>query len=372
MHQIVNKAFNLFGFRSKRKLLVFESDDWGTIRMPSKEALQRLVQKNPKVEKDRFARLDGLADVTDLSVLFDTLTKYKDSQGNHPIITANVITANPDFAKIKAANYEEYFYEPFSETIRRKPDGEEILKLWTSGQENGFFYPQLHGREHVHVPLWLAELRNGNPDLLNAFEESCFGIPYCSVLRPDRFKLMQALDRKGVDGEIAFQEQSIVDSARIFEGHFGFTSESFIAPSYHWHRSLEPILKKNGVNFIQGIKFQLESRWPKAKNRKKPHYTGQKNSSEQYYIVRNGFFEPCGQSNIDNVEACLARISGAFKVGAPAVIGTHRINFIGSLQEENRTRNIAAFDELLRRILQNWPDVEFASTDQLGRTISRA
>jgi len=42
--------------------------------------------------------------------------------------------------------------------------------------------------------------------------------------------------------------------------------------------------------------------------------------------------------NRDNVGNCLHGIKGAFFMGAPAVISTHRLNFTGGVDESNRKK----------------------------------
>jgi hypothetical protein len=43
---------------------------------------------------------------------------------------------------------------------------------------------------------------------------------------------------------------------------------------------------------------------------------------------------------------------------------------MGSLDPNNRSKNLAMFSNLLKGILENWPDVEFMTSDQLGDLIS--
>ena len=38
-------ATNLRGWKTRRKLLVIESDDWGAIRMPGRQAWERLLSR---------------------------------------------------------------------------------------------------------------------------------------------------------------------------------------------------------------------------------------------------------------------------------------------------------------------------------------
>jgi hypothetical protein len=87
---------------------------------------------------------------------------------------------------------------------------------------------------------------------------------------------------------------------------------------------------------------------------------------QQVYFIRNCFFEPSLDTRFDWIEDCLRRIKIIFFWGKPAIIGTHRINFMGSLNEENRKKNLKDFSVLLKLILETWPDVEFTTTDRLG------
>ena len=63
------------------------------------------------------------------------------------------------------------------------------------------------------------------------------------------------------------------------------------------------------------------------------------------------------------------QIKTAFLWKKPAIINTHRLNFIGAINEENRNQNLKDFKELLTRIINKWPDVEFLSSNQLVEVI---
>ena len=45
-----NTFLNLPGWHTRRKLVVIESDDWGSIRMPSREVKQKLQQAEQRVQ----------------------------------------------------------------------------------------------------------------------------------------------------------------------------------------------------------------------------------------------------------------------------------------------------------------------------------
>ena len=105
---IKQNLINIPGWRTDRKIVVFESDDWGSIRMPSIASYQNLLKNGIRVDLCPYNRFDNLASKKDLHLLFSILNNYSDINGNHPVFTANTIVANPDFVKIRQNNFEEY------------------------------------------------------------------------------------------------------------------------------------------------------------------------------------------------------------------------------------------------------------------------
>lgn len=158
----------------------------------------------------------------------------------------------------------------------------------------------------------------------------------------------------------------IKEGSSLFRTRFGYNSESFISPCYAWHRNLEPYLKAQNINFLQGLPMQYI---PEVNGEHRPllHYQGEENKNGQFYFIRNCFFEPSLYSGSDLIAEIFRRLKIIFFWGKPAIISTHRINFIGSLDEENRSRNLELLKQLLQLILKTWPDVEFITTDKLGR-----
>jgi hypothetical protein len=61
----------------------------------------------------------------------------------------------------------------------------------------------------------------------------------------------------------------------------------------------------------------------------------------------------------------------AFLTRKPAVISMHRLNFMGSLVEQNRMDNLKLFEKLITKLLLKWPDIEFMTTDELGDLIKK-
>ena len=77
------------------------------------------------------------------------------------------------------------------------------------------------------------------------------------------------------------------------------------------------------------------------------------------YTVRNVYFEPATNRNMDWVDYGLSQIRNAFFWGAPAIINSHRVNYIGSLDPKNRDFGLKSLQKLLMEVKKYWPDVEF-------------
>jgi len=104
---------------------------------------------------------------------------------------------------------------------------------------------------------------------------------------------------------------------------------------------------------------------------KKYHYQGQKNSLGQRYLIRNAFFEPTINPIFDWESDCLKRIDLAFKFRKPAVISSHRLNYMGYLNPKNRSENLIKLKSLLTKIKKHWPEVIFLSSNQLGNLMNK-
>lgn len=339
--------------------------------MPSRAVYDALLQKGYKVDQDPFLKYDSLASEHDLASLFEVLSSVSDKKGNPARITANTIVANPDFNKIRASGFQTYHYELFTETLKRYPEHRNSFQLWKEGMQQGVFHPQFHGREHLNVARWMKALKQETSQVREAFEQNMISIS--SEPSDMRFGYMEALDYFS-DEEKEIKPEIVSEGLEIFNNIFGYASRSFIACCYVWDNEIEDLLHKKGVNYIQGVVQQLV---PKNGGKdhsfaKRYHYIGQRNSLKQMYLTRNAYFEPCLlKATSDHVGYCLKRMEIAFKMKKPAIIASHRLNYIGSIHPENRDMNLKLLKELLFRIKTKWPDIEFLTTDELGAEIDK-
>ena len=66
------------------------------------------------------------------------------------------------------------------------------------------------------------------------------------------------------------------------------------------------------------------------------------------------------------MDRCLQAIESAFRWKQPAVLSSHRVNYIGRMVPANGAAGVRILDQLLGEVLRRWPDVRFVSSDQLA------
>jgi hypothetical protein len=361
---ILKKIFNLLGWKTKRKLIVFTSDDWGSIRVESKMIQEALINDGFSMLSNRFNAYDTLESNTDLELLFQVLEKHKDHKGNHPVITAVTNVANPDFEKIKENDFKEYFFEPFTTTLKRYPNHDRVLDLYHQGIQKNIFVPEFHGREHLHVASWIKALQANNLKVHQAFNRKFFFI--------DKKDLAQAIPHGFGTAYQVFEaneikeHQSIVASGlELFETIFKYKAVLFVPPAQVYSTRLESIANSIGIRLIDVPLLQTNQTIGNSLY-SKFNFTGKANALGQQYLVRNAVFEPNMNNTDDGVAECLNAIEQAFLSNKPAVVSNHRAAFVGGIDEKNRTKGLNALDSLLSQILNKWPDAEFLSARELN------
>lgn len=366
--QIIKNLSNIPGWRTRRHLIIIESDDWGSIRMPSEKVYNSLLREGINWYSDggyRFNRYDSLATAEDLSNLFEVLSSVHDSTNRHVVLTPVSLTANPDFTRIRNSDFTEYYYEPFTETLQKCKGCEKSFKLWQEGIKRRLFVPQFHGREHLNVKVWMNALKANNKRIRQAFSYGIWGISTAND--PEiGVELQAAFDLVSSD-DLIYQKEIIVTGLKLFEKLFGYQALYFVPPNGPFNSSLESTCADGGIKYLSVSKIQTEP-LGHGRTKNKLHWLGQVGKAGLTYITRNCFFEP-GLREKDWVDSCLNDISIAFKWHKPAVISTHRVNYIGAIDTKNRDEGLEKLSLLLHQIMKNWPDTEFITTDELGRII---
>jgi len=348
---------NYRGKKLDKKYIILESDDWGAIRTPSKNILD--VYNANKIDlSNSVYKYDSLENSDDFERIFEVLNSVKDINGFPAKITANTIVANPDFDKIQKSNFKKFFFEPFTETYRNYQSSSSTFDFFKKGINDGFIYPQFHGREHLNISRWLKDLNNKKKNTLLSFNLKS------TYSGNGDYSYMEAFDWDSKE-EIEYHKVIISEGLKIFKKIFGFSSKSFIPPCYNLDPDLNGFLYDNGVKILQGMRVQLAPTGEFNRYKKIPHYFFEKDISGLLYNIRNVNFEPVFNKNFDWVDKSMKDIEIAFLFGKPAVISTHRINYISSISQKNGEFGLSLLGVLLKKIVVKWPDIEFISTPDL-------
>lgn len=361
--QILSKNYiNYVGWSTGRKIVVIESDDWGSVRAANADIVQKLIARYPHIEKSKFFCNDGLERKEDLARLFEILSRHTDHKNNSPVITALALTANPDFDAI--ASFGEYRPESILKTYSDYGEGG-LMDLWKSqGIGQNLLYPQFHGREHLFPGRYMKRIAN-----VNDVEHAAFN--YRSLYGGDNTtrstNFMAAFEYHSEEDKKAI-EKTAAHGLTEFEGIFGFRSLSFCPSQSVYGAHIFPVLKAHGIKTIQaGQQFvPVEMELKKVNN-----YWGHRTGNGLVFTRRNCTFEPYKSTTYDHVDQCLKEIEIAFRWGKPAVINSHRINFTSRIRTDIRDRTFTDLDRLLKTIIAKWPDAEFMNSAQLADIMTK-
>lgn len=357
---------NIIGWKTKRKIVVFSVDDYGNVRLDSKQARGKMFANGLK-PGSRFDVYDTLETTDDLAALYETLCSVKDKNNQHPVFTAFAMCANIDFEKMKENGYSSYQYEELPHTFNKLKGYENTWQLWQQGMQNKLLVPQFHGREHLNVKVLMEALQRKDRDTINCIENRSYAAIADTGYSTIAF--MAALDFYEFS-ENENLKKIVADGLNIFEKVFGFKATNFTpCGSNGYSASINPVLAAGGIKYIDTSRFKAEHLGKGKMASKVFNYTGKKNRLQQIYLVRNCVFEPTENRGIDWVSFCMQQIEAAFRWNLPANISSHRVNFCGHIDPDNRKVGLNALKQLLAAITQRWPDVEFMTSNELGNLI---
>ena len=362
---------NIPGWRTKRHIVVIESDDWGSIRMSSIANFNRMLKAGMPVDKSHYNLYDALECNDGLIALMETLSKFKDVTGRPPVFTGVNVVANPDFEKIKQNGFLEYVYEPYTETCKRYDNHERVYELWKEAIAKRLIVPIFHGREHLNAQFWLRALQMGDKSTLLGFENEVTGMP---GIKGEKLPDFQAAFDIDTVEDLPYQKEVIKTGLDLFEQLYGYRSKYFVPTNGPFNNSLEKDLFDAGIRYINTGKKQREP-LGNGQYRVNTRFLGDKNQFGQIYLTRNCFFEPAATGfevpmNYNWIDFCLKEIEIAFRWHKPATISSHRVNYIGYLHPENRENSLRQLSELFSRMLKRWPDIEFMTSSELGDLIA--
>lgn len=296
-------------------VLIFESDDWGP---------------GPADHAGALARLSAL------------LTRFQDREGRSPVLTLGLTLAAPDGERMAAEGFETYRRRLLSD-----PACAPVLGAIREGMAAGVFAAQLHGMEHFWGPALVRE------EGLRAW---LTGSPF-----PATEALPPAWQSRWA-GSLTTEEihAAATEEARTFREILGAPPRVAVPPTFVWGLEVERAWREEGVAVVMtpGRRYgdrdaagELVPEGPVINN-------GEISSSGCLYLVRGRYFEPSMGHGADHGAQ---EIRESVRLGRPALLETHRMNYIASTDDA-----LTALEELLERALAEHPDLRFMATETLA------
>jgi hypothetical protein len=360
LNTLAKSFINRAGWHSNSKYLVFVSDDWGSVRNFSINSRQNLIAGGFDMNANRFDKYDILESDTDIARLFDVLLDVKNINDEHPVITAAMNVANPDFEKIRLSGFGEYYYETIDKTYSATDKSSRVLDYFNLGIKQRIFRPEFHGREHLDYRPWIRALKQNRQREMAGFKNR-----YWFMNDSENYKKSYgaAFDISS-DSDTFIKENVILDGIKIFKNLFGYFPQYFTPPEGIYNIGLENVISTNGIRMID---VPLLQKMPIGGNkfRFKVHYSGQRSPHGIRYVVRNVVFEPNLYGKEKSVDVCLDGIERCFRNNLPVIISNHRAAFVGGIHELNRDEGLYAIKKLFTSIVKLWPEVNFITMSDL-------
>jgi hypothetical protein len=360
---------NFPGWRTRRKLVVFNVDDYGNIRLASRAAGARLVQAGVALT-GRFDQLDTLETRADLEALLEVLDSVRDSTGRAAVFTPYTLSANPDFVALRADpdNWQaEALPDSFARLAAEDPQAYEgAWSLWREGVDRGLLQPEFHGREHLNLRLLMRKLGRRDADVMaNLQADSMVGLKNDPNLPGVGFTHAFGLADRS---DLAQHREIIADGIARFTHIFGRQATCFTPPAQRLHPEVQSFVAAQGIRAID-CPMHAVQQIDRGRIRRSFHVMGRKRGQDHVTLVRNVMFEPNLAPGRDEVARALGLIEVAFRWGKPAMISSHRVNFCGHIDPVNRKAGLAALKRLLAAIIDRWPDAEFLGAGELAQQI---
>ena len=365
----LNHIKNVPGWRTQRKIVIFSVDDYGNVRLDSKQARKNLDQAGLKIFS-RFDAYDTLETYEDLEQLYAVLQSVKDKHHRSAVFTAFTLPCNIDFDRMSKEGNRTYQYELLSKTYEnqalRQPQAYRgAWQLWQEGIQEKLLRPQFHGREHLNLKIFEDKLKKDDPELLANLENYSFTSISDNSYSNLGFTAAFSFQKKEDINVFLHILETGVDS---FIQVFGYTPTAFTPPATEFPTELEKELLRFGIHHLDKP-FQKRRHMGNGNYKKEWNFLGYKKNTKLVNLVRNVVFEPTDDRGFNWVDYTFKQVETAFFWGKPANISSHRVNFCGHIDPKNRTKGLNDLRSLLKKIVQKWPEVEFMSADALGELI---
>ncbi|ROR29635.1 glycosyl hydrolase [Inmirania thermothiophila] len=306
-----------------RPVLAVESDDWGP---------------------------GGEAEAAALRALAATLATVQDAEGRPALAAIGLCLARP--APSTPQHYRRTRLDDPAQAV--------VLEALREGERRGVFALQLHGMEHLRPASVLAAA--GRDPALRAWLED-----------PDPEALPPPLQSRWVDGALlptrALPADEVAamaaEETAAFAAVLGRPAVVAVPPTFVWTEAVEQAWAACGVRVIVTPGVRHEGRGADGAPLAGPRIlNGEEAAGGARYLVRDVYFEP---ARGHRVEEALAAVAARVTEGRPALVESHRFNYLGP----DASRHRGALAELLRRAAAELPGLRFVAPETLAAAYAR-
>ncbi len=306
-------------------VLIIESDDWGPGPAHQVQAL------------DSIRKL---------------LQRYQDDRGRPPVMTLGVVLSVPDPVKIaETGDYHARYLD--------EPGYLPIVDALKKGEEEGVFDLQLHGLAHFWPDNFMALWKRDRAVVKWLEEDGWRTERLPSWIQSRWIDAVHALPSRPLS--LAAIERAVEEEFERFHRCFARSPKVVVPPTFVWNADVERVYAHAGIEVLitPGRRFTGRDVEGKLTKPDREYTNGEKLPDGMVSLVRDVYFEPVLGHRPDEV---LKKIGRKWERGEPALLETHRFNFIdGQLQS-----TLEALDSLLQQTLRQQPGVCFLSSYELA------
>jgi hypothetical protein len=317
----------------RHAVLILESDDWGP---------------GPDSDGDRLRELATI------------LAKHRDGRGRAAVATIGVVLSLPDAARTATGPG-----GAFARLTLADPRFRAVREALAGGAAQGVFSLQLHAMEHYR-PASLLEAASRDPAVERWIRQS-------PASRTEA--LPAALQMRWVDGArlpsqplpAAEIEHAADAEVAAFTAVFGRPPAVAVPPTFVWDDRVEAAWADRGIRTVvtPGRRFVgRDTAGRLVEDRGSAPYNGRRCETGVTYVVRDRYFEP---AHGHRAEDALGALEEKTRAGRPALLETHRANFIADGPQTADA--LQQIDRLLGAVLGRFPEVRFMATDELASAL---
>lgn len=311
---------------NRHRAVVFEGDDWGSCEFARNRADADVLASMLETVAGAVVgiHLAGTLETPqDLNRLYGILAGARGADGQRAVFTAFVCVGNPDYAAVRASGFNAYADIGIDAGVPPGWERGDVVGAWRTGMAQGVFAPEFHSNLHHTSPeLWLERLRaeGAKGDFARAaFERSVF----------TQTEHLPEFARMNVRRQADWVRTGVERFTRVtgYAPACAVTSDACPVTETVWSiHGIRTVGLKRCVDHDDRAIVYHSKPW---NNQDRHSPMGAYNAvNDLVYLNRNVFFECASGAPDQLAEAVLPVIRRRWAANEPAVICTHRANYV--------------------------------------------